>query len=393
MKVSYLCTLFLSFSFVYLKHIQALPYNNASNVIELDSEAFKRQVVGSSDNWLLEFYAPWCGYCQKFEPVYKKVAFRLKDAVKVGAVNGEKYPELAQKYQVRGYPTILLFRLSNKKSKILVEYQGDRSSKSLLQFVEERIPLFVAQLRANGMASFLDNQPHMPHVLLATEKQQPSLFLKALSATYASSIVFGMIQKKDMQSLEREYSIDKYPVFLAFTGNSTNATHPWKIPANIPRKDIHILFQQLINQPWNLSSFNISKLVDVAGSMFEEKVVYDFYYSSVINRVQPDNAGGEEYRHETPIFHFVAIEWEHCPTTWLKAFEIEVPRNETMLVAWKINNMKYATTCNIKKVSSLQNFMDRLVGGDIRLQKLPTSILENNIRYASSTAPQLHDEV
>ena len=63
-----------------------------SNVMELSSQGFDSQL--SEGSWLLEFYAPWCGYCKRLEPVYEEVAKELKAGgsdVSVARIDGSKY--------------------------------------------------------------------------------------------------------------------------------------------------------------------------------------------------------------------------------------------------------------------------------------------------------------
>ncbi|EEC14450.1 protein disulfide isomerase, putative, partial [Ixodes scapularis] len=52
---------------------------------------------------IVEFYADWCGHCKEFSKVYKEVSKVLKGVIPVIAVNDES---LAQKYSVKGYPTV-----------------------------------------------------------------------------------------------------------------------------------------------------------------------------------------------------------------------------------------------------------------------------------------------
>ncbi|EME28932.1 protein disulfide-isomerase [Galdieria sulphuraria] len=337
----------------YVYFVHCLPYDNYSNVIELDQRTFEKEVLGSSENWLVEFYAPWCGYCKQLEPVYKKVASRLKDAVRVGAVNAEKYPNLSQRYQVRGFPTIFLFRLSNKKNKIPVEYQGDRTSKSLLSFVEERIPSFVAQVKSAGIEPFLRNEPELPHVLLATMRKAPSVLLKALSSTYAESIIFGIIHKDDIDSeLMKLYGIEKYPVLLGFQPNSKATSLPDTFHLeHMQRKDIHGFLKQVLSK---------AKLNSSATSSDDMKNVSNKFGVDNWNKIVSDCLAHKEKicilfifcandefallfwknltsRYRDSIFQFSSITWEHCPKRWLEEFgtDSSVCFNST-LVAWKM---------------------------------------------------------
>lgn len=113
------CTFFLAVSGL---------YSSSDDVIELTPSNFNREVIQSDGLWLVEFYAPWCGHCQRLTPEWKKAATALKDVVKVGAVDADKHQSLGGQYGVRGFPTIKIFGANKNKPE---DYQGKDSSCSL----------------------------------------------------------------------------------------------------------------------------------------------------------------------------------------------------------------------------------------------------------------------
>lgn len=59
---------------------------------------------------LIDFYADWCGPCQVMSPVLKDVKSELGDKVAIIKINVDKNQALAQKMQVRGVPTFIIYR-------------------------------------------------------------------------------------------------------------------------------------------------------------------------------------------------------------------------------------------------------------------------------------------
>jgi protein disulfide-isomerase A6 len=57
------------------------------DVVVLTQSNFDELVLGSKDIWLVEFYAPWCGHCQKLEPEWNEAATKLKGKVRLGKVD------------------------------------------------------------------------------------------------------------------------------------------------------------------------------------------------------------------------------------------------------------------------------------------------------------------
>ena len=75
-------------------------YDNDKHVVKLTADNFKDLVINSDELWFVEFYAPWCGHCQKMEPAWKQVAKRLKGVVNVGAVDMTTDQSVGQPYNV-----------------------------------------------------------------------------------------------------------------------------------------------------------------------------------------------------------------------------------------------------------------------------------------------------
>ena len=77
-------------------------------VIELNKDTFE-QTVTDNDFVIVDFWAPWCGPCQGFAPVYEKVSEQHEDIV-FAKVNTEDQQELAGYFQIRSIPTLMVFR-------------------------------------------------------------------------------------------------------------------------------------------------------------------------------------------------------------------------------------------------------------------------------------------
>jgi thioredoxin 1 len=77
-------------------------------VLELDRENFE-QTIQNNDFVVVDFWAPWCGPCRSFAPVYDKVSNDVEGVV-FAKVNTEDHQEIAGHFQIRSIPTLMIFR-------------------------------------------------------------------------------------------------------------------------------------------------------------------------------------------------------------------------------------------------------------------------------------------
>ena len=85
------------------------------------------------------FYVDWCGHCKNFKPVFQG---ELSDMVKregvpckLEAINCDENEAMAKKYNIQGFPTIIF----EGKNNDIVEYQGDRSARSIVDFIKSMV--------------------------------------------------------------------------------------------------------------------------------------------------------------------------------------------------------------------------------------------------------------
>lgn len=101
--------------------------DNHEKIITLTDKNFQHQI--KSNVILVDFWAEWCAPCRMMAPVLNDVAGELTGNAYVGKVNIEQYSSLAQQYQIRNIPTMILF----KDGKEVARFVGMKNKAFLVQ--------------------------------------------------------------------------------------------------------------------------------------------------------------------------------------------------------------------------------------------------------------------
>ena len=110
-------------------------------VMELTKENFE-QVITSNGTVIVDYWAPWCGPCRGFAPIFERVAEANPDVV-FAKVNTDDEQEIAQHFQIRSIPTLMVFR-----DQIIVFSQpGALPQNALEQIVEKAKGLDMEEVR------------------------------------------------------------------------------------------------------------------------------------------------------------------------------------------------------------------------------------------------------
>lgn len=100
------------------------------SVIHIDQTNFQEEVLNSDKTVLLDFWASWCGPCQRVLPIVEEIALERPD-IKVGKINVDEQPELAGKFRISSIPTLVVM----KDRKIVNQSVGAKPKAQILEML------------------------------------------------------------------------------------------------------------------------------------------------------------------------------------------------------------------------------------------------------------------
>ena len=100
------------------------------SAININKNNFQDEVLNSDKTVLLDFWASWCAPCRMVVPIVEEIAGERRD-IKVGKINVDEEPELANKFSIMSIPTLVVM----KNGKIVQQVSGARPKNVILEML------------------------------------------------------------------------------------------------------------------------------------------------------------------------------------------------------------------------------------------------------------------
>jgi thioredoxin 1 len=102
------------------------------SVFKITKNNFEKEVINSDKPVLLDFWASWCGPCRMVGPIVEQVAEETINTAKVGKINVDEEPELAQAFNIMSIPTLVVL----KQGKVVQSAVGVKQKQAILSMLQ-----------------------------------------------------------------------------------------------------------------------------------------------------------------------------------------------------------------------------------------------------------------
>jgi protein disulfide-isomerase-like protein len=113
-------------------------HENGVHAVVLDKDSFDT-FMAENDMAMVNFYAPWCIWCQRLHPTYEQFAEKVEEEgmpIGVAQVDCVENSDLCAKQKIAAFPTLRWF---NKQTAVMPDYKGDRTVNALNSFSARKL--------------------------------------------------------------------------------------------------------------------------------------------------------------------------------------------------------------------------------------------------------------
>jgi protein disulfide-isomerase-like protein len=221
-----------------------------SFVEELTADSFDEFILENPVT-MVQFYAPYCGHCKAMAPDYEKAAWILDDKdIPIARVDAIAERDLAQRFGVKGFPTIKVF--SGEQAADPEDYHGPKDAQAFIDHMRKtKDPKYVSDVPANHawqgsdaniyhmqVSTWEDFRNEHPRVLAifyapwCSHSQRLMPLWASASENIDNHTVMAAVNcmRQDSEPLCRKYVIEGFPEILYFNTSDAEGVKPDRVP-------------------------------------------------------------------------------------------------------------------------------------------------------------------
>ncbi len=108
----------------------------SNSTFEVTDQTFEQDVLKSDKPVMVDFWAAWCGPCKALAPIVDELASQFQGKAKVAKMDVDRNPATPMRYQVRGIPTLIIYKDGQVKEQIVGYVAKEKIEEALEKYVK-----------------------------------------------------------------------------------------------------------------------------------------------------------------------------------------------------------------------------------------------------------------
>lgn len=344
--------------------------DGSSGATVLTDDNYASLVEGSSDLWLLEFYAPWCGHCKRLRPVLDELAQNpsKKFPMRIGVMDATAEKTIPGKFGIKSYPTIKFF-----KDGIYGKYEGARTIEGFSRFSERMhgppIALLESATLQEQLSGILSSFP-VVFLLTYTGDDVPVAFQSVAKQMQAEATFAAVKGTEDSIAKLEDGKVP--PKIMDLRGVDLSKTDAAIKVESFIKANNHPLVSALDSHNFKQLG-SLGKLMVIAVVDYKDKILTKRFISDL------ETAASASKHADRFVFgHLDGVHW----STFVKQYEASVPALMFLDLSKEMFYTKLIAQDFIASIDQIQAALSGVAEGSLTMKTVPSKGIVAQIKTA-----------